>query len=957
MKKICKKISNWITSGFRPLFLLVVTGLLLTGTLTQKDKSLVTTLNAPKGILNWEINTNNTVRNAMISDWQATYKNIISYGDNDQPDIVPVSGIQTVLNENRADYAFIAFYVAFFLLLISRLVRTPRYNRKWRLFYLAAAGLTIIAGLLDVVEDLGTSRILTLWQQYHNFNLPDAAIVGYPGRLKWLVLFIVASALLWQFIVTNLALQWLELATFFLRKGVKLFWRFRVMLLTLLIVFAVLYISDQGQDLLLSINASRTGVSLFLFSATVIALLCWYLPKVLEYPGALNYAEFFYRSVDFQTDPATGNRKKAEVDLSRLLGAAGFLVPATGILKVMDNYHMDYWLSGVPPVAIMAIILLLYKIILEHHWIDRFFKKPGGGIHITRYAVTVAVLVIPIVLWGMDKENTQPYAVIHLALDLIILSIIFLITTTLRTCSPAIARWPVAPFVTLTGLACLLFFIACNWPSFLHLFIYKSRFYTMPFVFFAVAGYLLFFSYLMFIGKKTGVTWITLLLTVAFLGATGSITNYHAVAVQRDTSRCKTASGRYTSCAKTQDSLTSYTEKWLLGREKEIADYTRPGQRKYPVYFVNAYGGGIRAAVWATMVIGQLDKEMRADTAKASQPGFQHYAFSYSGASGGTVGLMLLSGARYHHLDNISGDSTFYPQASRRLYGTDNLTSDIIALLGRDLVYSGFGLSGVPDRARLMEMDWEKNAWDDDINLKVKIADMWKATHTELPLLFSNTYDIPSGNKGIIAPVLLDTLDFPSAIFPEQEIPGRGGMFLSTAGFLSARFPYVSPTAKLNHNRHFTDGGTIENSGGETSLQVIRVFEKVRKKLLAGHPALANISINILSLPNSIPEVENPVYDKSFYEPLGPPLGILNLGGANARRADLVNSRLKAMGYHYVRIEPRPYKLRNKKFWPVLPLGWQISDVALEAMQYSAELSPSGLDTVFQEFGIKRKKQ
>jgi hypothetical protein len=960
MKTFFTKLLRWITPNFRLLFLLFTAGLFITATLTQKDKYLVITAHAPKAILSWETNLNNSDRDKMLKEWGITYKNLLVYKNTDTPRVVKVTGLKTVIAQNHADYAFIIFYVGFLLLLISHLIRVEGYSPRFNWLFIALALFTVLGGILDYIENFGTSKIVHLYMANPKNALPDASIVGYPSRLKWILLIAVVAIILWQSIILDLALLWLGMITGFLKKGTQLFWRWRVMLFTLLIVFALLYISDQGQDLLLSLNAEKLGVYLFLFSTSIIALLCWYLPKILEYDGVMNYAQFFFKSVDFKVDPQTHKRPKAEVDLSRLLGAAGFLIPAVGIFKVMDNYHMDYWFSGIPPLAIFLLMLIVYRIVLEHHWIDGFYKNINGEINWIKYGITIIVLFIPMVIWGMDKNNTQPYAIVHLALDLIILSILFLITTTLRTCSGIIKKWPIAPFITLTGLACLAFFIACNFPSFLARFIYSSRFYTMPFVFFAVAGYLLFFTYLLFIGKKTGVTWITILLVITFIGASSSVTNYHGIAVLTDTTHCKTKNGVDTSCVKIADSLNTYAEKWLLGREQEIDNYYKQYKKSYPVYFVNAHGGGVRAAVWTTMVIGTLDKEMRADTGKFNKLGFQHYAFSYSGASGGTVGLMLLDASRYAHLKDLANDQFFYPHNSWSLYGTDNLTSDIIALLGRDMVYSSFGLSGIPDRARLMEMDWEQNALHRNIDLKLPFMSMWYDSKTELPLLFSNTYDIPSGNKGIIAPVLLNSKDFPSAIFLEQEIPGRGDMRVSTAGFLSARFPYVSPTAKLNNNRHFTDGGTIENSGGETSLQVIKVFESVRAKLIAdNHPILKNISINILALPNSIAGIESPVYDKNFYEPLGPPLGALNVGGANSVRAELINCRLptKTNGYTYVSFQPSAYKFNGKPFWPVLPLGWQISNAALEALEHSATMPSSKLDTIFKRFGVKRIKR
>ncbi|WP_162996978.1 hypothetical protein [Mucilaginibacter kameinonensis] len=959
MKTVFLKFLNWVKFNFRPLFLVFAAGLLTTAMLTQKDNYLVITANAPKAILSWETNLDNLKRDRILKDWSTTYKNLVIYENADTPRIQKISGLDTVIAQNSADYGFIIFYMGILLLMLSRLVRTAGYNKKWAWVFIMLAVFTVLAGLLDYAEDFGTVKMLRLYADPHHPVLPDAGTIGYPARIKWLLILVVVIVVAWQSVRLGLALLWLGMSTDFLKKGVLLGWRWRVIVLTLLIVFAVLYISDQGQDLLLSLNADKFGVVLFLFSTSVIALLSWYLPKILEYTGPMNYAQFFLKSVDFAANPLALKKPRPQVDFARLLGAAGFLIPAIGILKVMDNYHIDYWFSGVPPLAILVIILVIYRIVLEHHWIDRFYKNSGGRINRTKFFITLIVLLVPVLIWGMDKNNIQPYAIVHLALDLIIFSVLFLIITTLRTCSYTFKNLPVAPVITLTGFACLVFFIACNFPGFLANFIYSSRFYTMPFVFFGIAGYLLFFTYLIFVGRKTGVTWITLLLMIAFVGATTSVTNFHGVAVLTDTTHCRNANHMDTACNKQMVTLDKYTENWLISREAEIDSYHKKYNENYPVFFVNAHGGGIRATIWTTMVLGRLDQEMRADTAMTNKYGFQHYAFSYSGSSGGTVGLMLLTASRYAHLKNAAIDTLFYPARSWPLYSTDNLTSDVIALLGRDMVYGGLGLSGIPDRGRLMEMDWEQNTRNQDtaVNLKLPFRSLWKGGQTEVPLLFSNTYDIISGNKGIVAPVALDTADFPSVVFLEQEIPGRGDLRLSTAGFLSARFPYVSPTGKWNNRRHFTDAGTIENSGGETSLQVIKVFERVRERLAATHQALRNININILSLPNSIANVESPAYDRSFYEPLGPPLGALNVGSANSDRAELINRRLPkpGNGYFYFSFQPAAYKFKEKPFWPVLPLGWQISNAALEALQYNAIKPASKMDTILKVFRVKRK--
>src|SRR6202012_3496014 len=97
----------------------------------------------------------------------------------------------------------------------------------------------------------------------------------------------------------------------------------------------------------------------------------------------------------------------------------------------------------------------------------------------------------------------------------------------------------------------------------------------------------------------------------------------------------------------------------------------------------------------------------------------------------------------------------------------------------------------------------------------------------EVPLLFSNTLNVDDGWKGICAPVDLDSIDFPGTIFirnrvaflNEQRDPDRDSLrsiSLITGAFLSARFPYVSPSGKMGPGYHFMDGGGKDNSGAST---------------------------------------------------------------------------------------------------------------------------------------------
>jgi hypothetical protein len=642
-----------------------------------------------------------------------------------------------------------------------------------------------------------------------------------------------------------------------------------------------------------------------------------------------------------------GSRPSLKVETARLFGAAAFLIPATGILQTMNAYQIDYLLKDVPPLVLLLASLIFYKIVLRYKWLDKLFKSEGKVVP-WRFWVSMVALVLPMIIWGSidGKRNREPHFLAYLSLDLFFLSAMFVITTALRTGIPGIRKWHAAPWIIFGGTIAMLFFILCNFPPFLNELTSNNRYYTMPVVLCAAAGYLLFFSFLLFAGKKTGFSLITFLLMFTLYRSISTITAYHEAYVQKQENYHKSL-----------DSLDRYTENWLKSRKKEIKAFVarNPGT-PYPVFFVNAYGGGLRATVWTTMVVGTLDSLVKERYHEINTHDFQHYVFSYSGASGGTIGLSLLCNARYQHRQDPVRDTVFYPVNSLAIYRNDYLTSNIVGLLGRDMLASSLGIAPWADRARLMEEDWERHTHAHHLDMKVTLGRMWKGGHYEVPLLFANTFDVDSGKKGISAPVLLDSLDFPSTVFLEQEIEDPGDLRLSTAAFLSARFPYVSPTAKLNGKHHFTDGGTWDNSGAETSLGVLTVFERVRSKLIKEDTIFNHIQPQFLSLPNSVQQTEATGKPGNLFEPLAPPVGILNSRVGYMKKSEDWNysiSRIKHYGFYLFR--PTAERVPNTRIWPVLPLGWQISDYAMTRMRLSVLRDSVTINKVLERFGTAEK--
>jgi hypothetical protein len=868
----------------KPLTYLAFIALLVFGSLTLKDNNLVVTPYSKMGIINLELNVSAAKRDSMLKYWDSGFKKVRIYKDTISK-IKCTDGITAVIDQNNADYPFIVSYVLVFLLLLWRL------DKKW---FFILGPVALVAGLMDVFEDIGINRTLLDFQQHK--SLPSPWTIGTFGWIKAILILILIIVI----ILKTRKQNWLKKLSSDLSKIVALLWQFRISVLTLVLLFAVLNLSDQGQDLLVTINSDPLACICFLLTTSVLALLCWHLPKAIDHARGLSFFEFWLGPVDFRV------RTRGKLDIARLLGCAGFLVPATGILQTMDAYHIQYWLSTVPPIVILGSLLLFYAVALQHHWIEHFFTDLNG-IRTNRYFLVMLLLIVPVIGLGIPGDNREPYFLAYLSFDLVLLSAAFLITTTLRTCILATAKmsflkkWPIAPWITFSALALGLFFVACNFPCFLHLLTDSNRFFTMPVVFCAVSGYLLFGGWLMFAGKKAGVQFVSFLLLIAFFISKTAITTYHNAEV-------------IVTKPRVMDSLKQYANRWLTDRHDEIAYYGKD----YPILFMSSYGGGIRAAAWATDVTGAI-----AD----SVPDLQRHIFSYSGASGGTIGFSLIAGAKSKFPDS--------------LYQKDYLSADIVGLLGRDLLASATGLSNGSDRAKLMEADWERYT-QKYVSYKSPFASFWPSGRYNKPLLFSNTYDILSSQKGIVSGVLLKEQDFPGVIRIEQQLPARRDLKLSTGAFLSARFPYVSPVARLQGAYRFTDGGTWENSGTGTTYQVFNVFKRELDslRLKSKDHVYDHVHIVFVSINSSVTTNDTTNRPGNIFEPLLVPLGLFNVRSGVTTLADntLNWTAVENKNCSYYKITPDilPIIVQKKVIWPVLPLGWQISDYALTEMRQSA---------------------
>lgn len=645
----------------------------------------------------------------------------------------------------------------------------------------------------------------------HIAAVPTPAIVTIIAVLKFTLLII--SALL----IIISALPWLSEHVLKLLLGII---QFRFVVITILLTFLLLWVSDQGQDLLLSLNSRKIGPVISLFLITLLSVCNWFLPKyyVDEPSTDITLKNFFFGSWDFKDDPGRRSKKYT----SRLLGAAGFIIPGVCILHAMQKFQVHYYLEFIDPFFLLIILLILYGIVLKRQWrrlCDRRIVLTTGAITFLFIVVTAVIPFRPSTFLGM------------LSIDCFLLSFVFLLYANVRNVSSGsykkkVLERPITPFVIIPTFMVSVAYFIINLNPLWMAFPEQYRFLTLPVVFSAIIFYLFVLSLLRLIGKKFKVHIITLVLLLMFVLLQVIPNDFHRVRHYSD------AKGTIDTVP-LQD-LNTYADTWLAQRKNEIDSFHKYFKRPYPVFLVNAYGGGIRAAAWTGKYIHHLDTLVYYTWLRSNSPylstrfDFQHYVFSYSGASGGTMGAAVLCTQRYAQLTA----KPVSPHTDSLFFSNDFLTPVIVPLLGRDAWLSFVGQQWFDDRARIQERTWEYHAETShpSFMLDQKMSSYWNnpSIAGEVPLLFSNSYLLDSGLKAIVAPVRLDPIDFPASYLVNNRVGGHSvdsqELRLSTAALLSARFPYISPAGELDDFHHFMDGGLKENSGAETSAQLRVVY-------------------------------------------------------------------------------------------------------------------------------------
>ena len=259
---------------------------------------------------------------------------------------------------------------------------------------------------------------------------------------------------------------------------------------------------------------------------------------------------------------------------------------------------------------------------------------------------------------------------------------------------------------------------------------------------------------------------------------------------------------------------------------------------------VASFGGGLKSNLWNLLVLDKLDKEMTSRNASTS---FLDHCFSFSGVSGGAVGLgnylALDYNVREHNLDKM--------QAIVDIGNENILSVDMAGLFIHDPFCNAtklIGNSRNKDRSYFAMEQYIKILSDGDKDRRKFLSEssqqhVWShmfKSRGHIPALIINT-----ASTGPLPGVAFSLKSKGEHVFPGYILLENDTKDLRyyDAVSTSNRFPIMSPSAQVENKGFFLDGGYFENSGLLTS----SYFQKYLKLNSYKFDETPIITINVIN--------------------------------------------------------------------------------------------------------------
>lgn len=242
-----------------------------------------------------------------------------------------------------------------------------------------------------------------------------------------------------------------------------------------------------------------------------------------------------------------------------------------------------------------------------------------------------------------------------------------------------------------------------------------------------------------------------------------------------------------------------------------------------PFFYVASHGGGLKANIWTMKVLNEIQEK--------SKGRFLNQTVSFSGASGGMMGLSL-----YSILYGQFGDD--YKGAGARInkVAQENFASkDIAFTFGADLIRKLYPFSKIGtyrDRSYYSMVTYRNILENKSLKLldSLSFKAYWKKNvfnnkNQYFPSLIVNTAKT-NGKRGVFY-----SIDYPKDdnIFLNSDKLSQlhnGSIAYYEAISSTNRFPALSPAAKIKSYGHYIDAGAIDNSGLLSSLDLYNYLKK-----------------------------------------------------------------------------------------------------------------------------------
>ncbi|WP_460219124.1 hypothetical protein [Psychroserpens sp. MEBiC05023] len=242
-----------------------------------------------------------------------------------------------------------------------------------------------------------------------------------------------------------------------------------------------------------------------------------------------------------------------------------------------------------------------------------------------------------------------------------------------------------------------------------------------------------------------------------------------------------------------------------------------------PLFFVAAHGGGLKANIWTMKVLNEIQEQ--------SEGEFLNQTVSFSGASGGMMGLSLYSVLDGEYTNDFAKISKKIDKVAYENFAS----KDLAMMFGSDFLRKLYPLSKIGahrDRSYYSMVTY-RNILENDTTRTLDSLSFnayWKShifnnQRGYFPSLIINTAKT-NGKRGVFYSV-----KYPqdSTLFYNSDNLSQlynGSIAYYEAMSSTNRFPGLSPAAKIKGHGHYIDAGAIDNSGLLSSLDLYNYLEK-----------------------------------------------------------------------------------------------------------------------------------